>query len=104
MCTELTDDRGPLSLITKFCTFEWMYSNQFELLIRFFTCLAMFPFWNFRTWNAPQGQFDPSTWSSMASTGPQHPSMDGFVSGFDPYFNASQQQQAQSQAQIEFLR
>ena len=40
----------------------------------------------------------------MASTGPQHPSMGGFVSGCDPHFNALQQQQAQSQAQIEFLR
>ena len=40
----------------------------------------------------------------MASTGPQHPSMGGFVSGCDPHFNASQQQQAQSQAQIEFFR
>ena len=68
-----------------------------------FNCPAMFPFWNFRTWNAPQGQFDPSMWSSMASTGPQHPGMGGFVSGCDPHFNASQQQQAQSQSQIEFL-
>ena len=64
----------------------------------------MFPFWNFRSWNAPQGQFDPSLWSSMASPGPQHPSMGGFASGCDPSFNASQQQQAQSQAQIDFLR
>ena len=40
----------------------------------------------------------------MGSPGPQHPGMGGCASGCDPSFNTSQQQQAQSQAQIEFLR
>ena len=40
----------------------------------------------------------------MASPGPQHPGMGGFASGCDPHFSASQQQQAQSQAQIDLLR
>ena len=64
----------------------------------------MYPFWNFCNWNAPQGQVDPSMWNSMARSGPQHPGMGGFISGCDPSFHAAQQQQAQSQAQIDFLR
>ena len=44
-------------------------------------------------WTAPQGQVDPSMWTSMASSVPQHPGMGGFVSGCDPTLHAAQQQQ-----------
>ena len=36
------DDRGPSSLITKFCTFEWMYSCRFQLLTLFSPVLPCF--------------------------------------------------------------
>ena len=103
------DNGGPLSLITKFCTIDWMYLINLNCSTFCQSCHlflgAMNPHWNFRNWTAPQGQVDPSMWNSMASSVPQHPGMGGFVSGCDSTLHAAQQQQqVQSQAQIDFLR
>ena len=64
----------------------------------------MNPYGNLRNWTTPQGQVDPSMWNSTASSVPQHHGMGGFVSGCDPTLQSVQQQQAQSQAQIDFLK
>ena len=83
----------------------WMYPN-FELLFSDLESAAMFPFWNYRPWAAPQGQPDQSMWNPMANTGlPHMPSgMGGFGRGCDPSFYQVQHQEAMSQAQIEILR
>ena len=71
----------------------------------------MFPFWNFRPWDAPQGHPDPSMCKSMANTDLPSPCMGGFSGRCGPHFKQAQQQQQQqqqqhamSQAQIEMLK